>query len=619
MIVIGDHHCSVRAHLAHQAGPALYLDVGSGGFFELGQILEARHGEIRGQVLAISLLSNSQFRKFVHFVQTIRSIMPSKTKTGPAGPVFSSAMRTCSAAQLVQQLARHRVGHIGRFALQRRQQLAGQLLAQLHAELVERIDAPHHRLHVDAVLVHRDQRAQRLRGERIEQDHRARAAARVAAVRVAAVLAVGQRLGLRQHIGHQRSMVFRVRVVVVHGADEIGRHHAGALMQRLEEAVLHIGAGTTPPHRRGVAVHRRAIELDALAQALHHQLLQVSRQQCQALVVGHHRVRGATEQVAVPHCRQAMQHRNVFFQRRVEHMCIELRGAFQQLFETLETNGQCNRETHCRPQRVAPAHPVPHRQHAAGCDVEGLGGTLGVGTDRVQPLAATEPGMQDAAVEQGFLGAEGLGDQDAGGACRIQRGQRALHRRAIDVGDEMHAQARSGHRTQGIGHQPRTQVRATDADTDYIGDLGRFQLLDQRAHALAHVGSGGIRLRCHRCVGQIAAQRGMQGRALFGDIDLLATEQALERAGKIARARDGEQRIERGAVVLLPREVEIQRTDLPGVLRRPFRLGGKQCGDGSAAQALGVGVKRVESVGVCHAACVGMLWLVWEIAFCAFT
>ncbi|CEE66759.1 hypothetical protein XAC2852_320015 [Xanthomonas citri pv. citri] len=88
MIVVGDHHCPVRAHLAHQAGPALHLDVGSGGFFELGQILEARHGEIRGGVLAISLLSNSQFRKFVHFVQTMRSTMPSKTKRGPQAPFF---------------------------------------------------------------------------------------------------------------------------------------------------------------------------------------------------------------------------------------------------------------------------------------------------------------------------------------------------------------------------------------------------------------------------------------------------------------------------------------------------------------------------------------------------
>ncbi|AEL06900.1 hypothetical protein XCR_2011 [Xanthomonas campestris pv. raphani 756C] len=41
---------------------------------------------------------------------------------------------------------------------------------------------------------------------------------------------------------------------------------------------------------------------------------------------------------------------------------------------------------------------------------------------------------------------------------------------------------------------------------------------------------------------------------------------------------------------------------MPGVLRGPLGLCGKQCGDGSAAQALGVGVKRVESVGMCHAA-----------------
>ena len=56
--------------------------------------------------------------------------------------------------------------------------------------------------HVDAVLVHRDQRAQRLRGQRVEQDQRARAAARIVAVRIVAALPVGQRLRLRQIANH---------------------------------------------------------------------------------------------------------------------------------------------------------------------------------------------------------------------------------------------------------------------------------------------------------------------------------------------------------------------------------------------------------------------------------
>ncbi|MNV40346.1 hypothetical protein D3C71_1319480 [compost metagenome] len=322
---------------------------------------------------------------------------------------------------------------------------------------------------------------------------------------------------------------------------------------------------------------------------------------------------GVTEQVAVPDVGQRMQYRQVLRQRRGQRVLVHLRGTGQQLLEALEADRQRDREADRRPQRIAPAHPVPHRQHAAGGDRKGLRGAFGVGTDRIQSLAAAQPVVQDLPVEQGFLGAKGLGDQDAGRGGRVQRGQRALHGRAIHVGDEMHAEARTTDRAQRVGHQARAQVRAADADADDIGDAGLFQRGDQRTHLRAHLRGRGKGVAGHRGTGKVAAQRGVQRGAAFGQVDRFTAEQALEAAGDIALGGQLQQRVQRSAVVFLPREVGVQRTDPQSQRSCPLRFGGEQRRDARATQALGMGVKRVESVVLCHAAWVGMLSLVWEI------
>ncbi len=356
-------------------------------------------------------------------------------------------------------------------------------------------------------------------------------------------------------------MIDRVGIVVVHAADEVGRNDAGALVQCLEEAVLHIGARPAPPHRHGIGGDRLAITLHTLAQAFHHQLLQVGRQQRQALVVGHHRMRGMAQQVAVPDVGQAVQHRQVALQRCIQRMRIHLRSTFQQLFKALEADRQRDRETDRRPQRIAAADPIPHRQHTIGGDGKGLGGTFRIGADRVQAIAATQPVVQDLAVEQGFLGAEGLGDQDAGGLGRIQRGQRTLHGRAVHVRYEMHAQARTADRTQRVGDQARAKVGTTDADTDYIGYATVFQRAHQHAHALADLARGGIGLGRHRRIDHVAAQCGVQRGATFGQVDLLATEQAGDGTTDITVGSQRQQCLQRRGIVFLPGEADVQRTD----------------------------------------------------------
>ena len=425
-------------------------------------------------------------------------------------------------------------------------------------------------------------------------------------MRIVAALPVRQRLGLRQQVGQQRGMVLRMRVIGLQHADEIGRHHLRALVQRLEKTVLGVGAGAAPPDRYGVDVDCIAGQHHRLAEALHHQLLKIGRQQLEPIVVRKHRLGGGTQRIAIPHRGQRMPDRDVLARRSVCRVRVHRCSAVKQLEETIHADRQRNREADRGPQGIATAYPIPHRQGTFRRHTEG-GHALGIGADRVHALVVAQPRANDAAVEQGFLGAEGLGNDDRGGARRIQPGQHALHGIAIHVGDEMHLETgtRQGQR---IRHQAGSEVGTTNADADDIGDVGRFERLDQFAHACL-CGHG-----LHTCVDGdlrcrgIATQCAVQCRAAFGGIDDGAIQQAAHRTRKVSLIGDGEQGVERRAVVTLAREVGVQGAAARGKIAGAFRVGLDQFGDGGAGESSCV---RVEPGQHAHAACFGIERLVW--------
>ena len=84
------------------------------------------------------------------------------------------------------------------------------------------------------------------------------------------------------------------------------RHEPRALVQQLVERVLAVGAGLAPDDRRRSCTSTGvAVAIDALAVALHVELLQIGRQPLQVLVVRQHRVRLGAEEVGVPDAEQA--------------------------------------------------------------------------------------------------------------------------------------------------------------------------------------------------------------------------------------------------------------------------------------------------------------------------
>ena len=99
-------------------------------------------------------------------------------------------------------------------------------------------------------------------------------------------------------------MVIAELIVRLDADQEIGRHQPRALVQQLEERVLAVGARLAPHDRRGLQIDDVAVAIDALAVALHLELLQVGRQPLQALLVRQHRVRVGAEHARVPDAEQ---------------------------------------------------------------------------------------------------------------------------------------------------------------------------------------------------------------------------------------------------------------------------------------------------------------------------
>lgn len=182
---------------------------------------------------------------------------------------------------------------------QLRQDLVGQLFAQLHAPLVEAEDVPDCALYEDLVLVHGDQGAQGFRGQALEQDGVGRAVAfehlerhqildllqgfacsQELGFNLFLALAEGQRLGLGEEVGQQFRMVVTDRVVADGRRQEVAGDQLGALMDQLVEGVLAVGARLTPDDGASLVVNRLAIAIHVLAVGLHVALLEVGRKRC---------------------------------------------------------------------------------------------------------------------------------------------------------------------------------------------------------------------------------------------------------------------------------------------------------------------------------------------------
>ena len=195
-----------------------------------------------------------------------------------------------------------------------------------------------------------------------------------------------------------------------------------ALVQQLVIGVLAVATDAAPDHRPAAGGDRRAVLAHALAIGFHVQLLQVVGDVAQVVVVGQDRVAACAPEVAVPDTQQAEQHRDVALEGRVAEMQVHVVGAGQQFLEIGDADRHGNRQADRRPQRIAPADPVPHRQDVFLADTElgGGGNVAGNGNEvsvqlRFAAALGQIPGARGLGILQGFQGGEGFAGNDEQG------------------------------------------------------------------------------------------------------------------------------------------------------------------------------------------------------------
>src|SRR5690606_32509878 len=256
-----------------------------------------------------------------------------------------------------------------------------ELLAELDAPLVERVDVPDRALREHLVLVERDQSSERGRCQLVEQERVRGAIAGERAMwnelggrplvrDLLRRLAEGERLGLCEEVRHELVVMGAEGIEAAYEADEIARDELRSLVQQLEERVLAVGARLAPDHRSRLVRDAASREIDALAVALHVELLEVGGKSGQVLIVREHRVRLRAEEVVVPKADQTEQNGQVALERRRPEVLVHLVHTAEQLPEVLRPNGEHEREPDRGGQRVPSADPVPKPEHALGIDPE---------------------------------------------------------------------------------------------------------------------------------------------------------------------------------------------------------------------------------------------------------
>src|SRR5580658_4605517 len=136
-------------------------------------------------------------------------------------------------------------------------------------------------------------------------------------------LAEGKRLSLRKHVGEQHVVMRSERVESPSEGNKVAGDEPRALMDELVERVLPVGAGLAPVNGARFVIHARALESYVLAVALHGELLQVSRETLEVLLVGQNGNGVRIEKVDIPDGEQAQQHRQISVERRGPEVLVD--------------------------------------------------------------------------------------------------------------------------------------------------------------------------------------------------------------------------------------------------------------------------------------------------------
>src|SRR5882724_941382 len=110
---------------------------------------------------------------------------------------------------------------------------------------------------------------------------------------------------------------------------EVTGNEPGPLVNELIERVLAVGSWLTPVNRTGLVTNLGPTQRDMFAVTLHRQLLEVSRESLQVLLIGQYRDSFRSKETAVPHSQETHECRQVAVERGSAEVFVHVVKAIQ--------------------------------------------------------------------------------------------------------------------------------------------------------------------------------------------------------------------------------------------------------------------------------------------------
>jgi hypothetical protein len=342
------------------------------------------------------------------------------------------------------------------------------------------------------------------------------------------------------------------------------------------------------------------------------------------LVVRQHRDGLRAKEVIIPDAEQTHEHRQVARERRSAEMFVDRVEALEHGAEVFRADRKHGGKADCGVHRVASADPIPELEHVGGIDAE-FRDLLGIRRDRDEMLgdrlgiaaeAAQRPIPRAVRVGHGLQRGEGLRRDDEQRLRRIEVARRLDEIRSVDVGHEPERHGAVAVVSERLVRHHRPEIGAADADVDHVANalsgmsfpLAAADAIGEVSHLVEH----GMDLRDDILSvdddrgSSRRAQRHVQDRAVFRDVDLLA---AKHRIDPLAQAGLLRKRDEQAQCLLVDAVFRIIEEDAGGLGRHPLAPAGiarEQVPQGAVAHSLIVSFESLpcaEPVGRSPAIC----------------
>src|SRR5262245_13180593 len=152
--------------------------------------------------------------------------------------------------------------------------------------------------------------------------------------------------------------------------DDVAWNKACPLMDQLIEGVLTVCSRLSPVNRSRRMGDSASLHRDMLAVALHCQLLQISRETFQVLLIRQHSDRLGVEEVVVPDSEKTHKHRQVSFEWCMAEVLVHLMETVKHGSKIVRPNGNHRGKAYGRIHRVTAADPIPELEHVGGIDTK---------------------------------------------------------------------------------------------------------------------------------------------------------------------------------------------------------------------------------------------------------